>query len=91
MIQIHPPPLPLHLICMSKKTTKLHEPGGRVQCVVFEKFTSAYLHQIAREIMLLLVNNLHEKRITERRTKFWQRASALFVIGTRVATFIRAT
>ena len=67
MIQIHPPPPPppLHLICMSKKTTKLHEPGGRVQCVVFKKFTSAYLHQIAREIMLLLVNNLHEKRITE--------------------------
>lgn len=27
MIQIHPPPLPLHLICMSKKTTKLHEPA----------------------------------------------------------------
>ena len=36
-----------------------------MQFVVFKNFTSAYLHQIAREIMLLLVNNLHEKRITE--------------------------
>ena len=26
---------------------------------------SSYLHQIAQEIMLLLVNNLHEKCITE--------------------------
>ena len=29
--------------------TKLHEPLGRVQFVVFEKFTSADLSQIARE------------------------------------------
>ena len=28
---------------------KLHEPVGRVQFVVFEKFTRAYLFQIARE------------------------------------------
>ena len=28
---------------------KLHEPIGRVQFVVFEKFMSAYLFQIARE------------------------------------------
>ena len=28
---------------------KLHEPVGRVQLVVFEKFASAYLFQIARE------------------------------------------
>jgi len=27
----------------------MHEPVGRVQFVVFEKFTSAYLFQIARE------------------------------------------
>ena len=33
--------------------------------VVFENFISAYLQQTARKIMLLLVNNLHEKRITE--------------------------
>lgn len=36
-----------------------------MQLVVFEKFTSAYLHQIERESMLLLVNKLHEKRIAE--------------------------
>ena len=29
------------------KTNKLHEPVGRVQFVVFEKFTSANLSQIA--------------------------------------------
>ena len=29
--------------------TKLHEPIGQVQFVVFEKFTSAYLSQIARD------------------------------------------
>jgi len=27
----------------------LHEPAGQVQFVAFEKFTSAYLFQIARE------------------------------------------
>ena len=32
--------------------------------VVFENFISAYLQQTARKIMLL-VNNLHEKRIIE--------------------------
>ena len=32
-----------------KDYEKLHEPVGRVQFVVFEKFTSAYLFQIARE------------------------------------------
>ena len=31
------------------KTTKLHEPVGRVKFGVFEKFTSAYLFQIAQE------------------------------------------
>ena len=30
-------------------STKLHEPVGRVQFVVFEKFTNADLSQIARE------------------------------------------
>ena len=34
--------------------------------VVFEKFTSTYLHQSAREIMLSLVNNSHEERVTKR-------------------------
>ena len=28
-------------------------------------FTSAYLYQIAQEIMSLLINKLHEKMITE--------------------------
>ena len=32
-----------------QRLTKLHEPIGRVQFVVFEKFTSADLSQIARE------------------------------------------
>ena len=31
----------------------------------FVVFTGAYLHQIALEIMLLLLNNFHEKQITE--------------------------
>ena len=30
-----------------EKTTKFHEPAGRVRLVVFNKITSAYLHQIA--------------------------------------------
>ena len=34
---------------ISLRLTKLHEPVGRVQFAVFEKFTSAYLFQIARE------------------------------------------
>ena len=32
----------------SSKTSKLHEPVGQVQVLVFKKFTSAYLHQIAQ-------------------------------------------
>ena len=32
-----------------QRLTKLHEPAGRVQFVVFEKFTSAYLFQFALE------------------------------------------
>ena len=32
-----------------KDYKKLHETVGRVQFVVFQKFTSAYLFQIARE------------------------------------------
>ena len=48
-------------ICMSK----LHEPIWQVQFLVSEKFFCAYLQQIAIKIMLLLVNNLHEKRIIE--------------------------
>ena len=36
--------------------------------VVFEEITSAYLHHIALKIMLLLINNLHEKSIKEVKT-----------------------
>ena len=32
-----------------------------MQFEVFEKFTSAYVHQIPVEIMLLNINNLHVK------------------------------
>ena len=41
------------LISKSKfyEDNKIAEPVGLVQFVVFEKFTSAYLHQIALEIM----------------------------------------
>ena len=51
--------------CLFSKTTKLHEPVDQTQFVAFEKLTSAYLHQIAREIILLLIDNLHERSITQ--------------------------
>ena len=47
------------------KTTKLHESVGQVQFVVFENLPMFTLHQITGEIMLLLVNNVHEKNIVE--------------------------
>ena len=34
---------------MFQRLAKLYEPVGRVQFGVFEKFTSAYLFQIAQE------------------------------------------
>lgn len=34
-------------------------------CSLSKKLTSAYLHQIAQDIMLLLIKSLHEKRIRE--------------------------
>ncbi len=37
------------------------ESEGRVQFEVFEKLTSVCFFQIARETILLLVNNIHEK------------------------------
>lgn len=36
------------------KTTKLQEALGQVEVAVFEKFTAAYLQQIAQEILLYL-------------------------------------
>ena len=35
--------------------------------LVFEIFTSAYLHQITREIILLLIKDLYEKSVAESR------------------------
>lgn len=37
------------------------EPVQQVQFTVFEKFTSVFVHQIAREVVLLLVNIVHGK------------------------------
>ena len=45
-----------------------------------------YLHQIAPVIMFLLVNTLHEKRVTESQNKQNFAARALIVICTRVTT-----
>ena len=41
----------------------MHKPVGRVHFVVFEKFTGAYLFQIAREKScdFLFINNIDEK------------------------------
>ena len=64
----------------------MFEPVGRVQFVVSEKFISAYLHKIAPVIMYLLVNTLHEKRVTESQNKQNFAARALIVICTRVIT-----
>ena len=46
-----------------------HEPVGWVLFVVFEYFSSALLQEIAREIMFLLSNNIHEKGISQRQGK----------------------
>ena len=51
----------LMFIDMSK-VFKDNKPLGRVQFVVFEKFTNTYLHQIAQEIMLFPINSLYEKK-----------------------------
>ena len=61
------------------KKKKSHELIRSVQFVVL----GAYLHQITLEIMLLLVNNLHEKSITgsqDRRN--FESACVQFVIST---------
>ena len=63
----------------------MHGPVRRVQFVVFEIW--CLLHQIAREIMLQLVNNLQEKKDQRksRQTKFWKRARTV-LICTRFTT-----
>ena len=43
------------------RTTKLDDPVGQVQFVVFKNLQ----HQIAREIMFLIVNYVHEKHHTK--------------------------
>ena len=53
---------------------------GRFQFVFFVKFINAQLHQIAREIVQLLVNNVYEKRNTESQTDEILAVRALFVI-----------
>ena len=40
-----------------------------MQFVVFENFSSASLQEIAREITMLLRNNIHEKGISQRQGK----------------------
>ena len=61
------------------KTVKLHEPVGQMQFAVFGKLTTAYLRQIARESMLLLV-------IVYVKNASLKAARALLVICTRVTT-----
>ena len=43
------------------KDNQLLEPVGQVQFLVFKKIFQCFIHHIAREIMILLVNNVHEK------------------------------
>ena len=47
-------------VCFQRRS-KLHESEGRVQFEVFGKLTSVCFFQIARETILLLVNNIHER------------------------------
>ena len=59
--------------------------GRRASAICnLEKFTRVYLHQIAREMMLLLINYLHEKASQKVKTDEILTARALFVICTRV-------
>ena len=48
----------------------MHEPIEQVQFVVFLKIYKCLLHQIAGKIMLLLVNNVHEKYHRKSRHSF---------------------
>ena len=53
---------------LSTKTTKLHEPVGQVQFVVFEKFTSAYYTKLQGKL-LSLVGNVQEKTSQKDKTE----------------------
>ena len=62
------------------KTTKLNEPAGQEQFLV-SKMNECLLHQIAREIVSLLVNNVHKKNIAESQDRRnFESVRALFVI-----------
>ena len=60
-----------------------------VQFVVFEEFSSAYLHQIAWEITMLLLDNKYMKKgITENQDgQSFCSMHELFVIFTYITTF----
>ena len=64
------------------KTTKLLKPVGQVQFVGPEKFTSAHYTKFAREIMLLLVNNVQPSQARQN----FESMCMLFVIYTHVST-----
>ena len=53
---------------LSTKTTKLHEPVGQVQFVVFEKFTSAFYTKLQGKL-LSLVGNVQEKTSQKDKTE----------------------
>ena len=45
-----------------QRLTKLHEPYGLVQFVVFEKiYKCLFIPNCTRKIMFLRINNIHEK------------------------------
>ena len=65
------------------KTTKLHEPEGQVQFVVFEKFTSAHyakLQEKSRYYLLIM----HVKKMMKRKDR--QNFIRMYVIYTCVST-----
>ena len=71
--------------CKGNKITR-----ARRACVICSrwKIYKYPLQQFAREITLLLVSNLHEKKITERQDRRnFESVHALFVICTRVTTW----
>ena len=62
----------------------MHEPVGRVHFVVFEKFTSAYLFQIARELIMHTENittttNFDNARVFSRHSTDWLKQTTTFV------------
>ena len=68
------------------KTTKLNEPAGQEQFFSLKKMNGCLSHQIAREIMSLLFNNVHEKISQKVKTDEILKvcARALFIICSRV-------